>query len=467
MIWDLSPLTALSGLSELYISNTLVEDLTPLTALPGLTKLSVRDTMIEDLTPLAKLTRLSGLSLDNTMINDLIPLTALTSLVALYFDNTEVTDLTPLVGLTGLRRLSLIHTPVIDLRPLSHLRKLADEPAPMGLDFSDTAATDVDPRIAEIANMEDPASRARELFAYLETWVPPGEVGVHSVVEREPLLPVSRPAPVQPIVSDSRISLAASPEVLPSTNAVARAEEGWLALAEFRASFGSSFHIENYAPLPAILKDFDRAMGADYASCRPIAIGMHGQRIIAQSRDKGLLETLPMGAEPELKAFAAAIATFVERFPDWQEYNADTPPEADAGLTDEDRSAFAGVDDAVAQTPQADAAYKEEFHVTVKVGSDQKATGVEVHGLDSSTRELALGLAQDVLSKIKSGEIARKQTEEMARVGATELAKIKWYAGGFTLDALHRASPSLRKLAKQRPKSFGWLTAVLDYFGTP
>ncbi len=44
-----------------------------------------------------------------------------------------------------------------------------------GLHFKDTAATKADPRIAEIAEIENAAERALTLFAYLEDWVPPGQ----------------------------------------------------------------------------------------------------------------------------------------------------------------------------------------------------------------------------------------------------------------------------------------------------
>ncbi len=468
-ITDLSPLTALTGLTELTLNNTQISDLSPLSGLTGLTRLSLSDTQISDLSPLSGLTRLTELFLDDTRISDLSRLTALTGLTTLYLSNTRISDLTPLASLNALTCLYLDNSAALDLRPLRGLAALGEHPTIGGLTFRGTPATRADAGIKEIAKIEDNGTRARELFAHLENWKPPVGAGLEAIIlaPSKPTFPASLPAPVLPVVTEERIGLAKGPDVLAASNANTRAQQGWLALSEFRASFGGSFHIENYAPLPAILRDFDRAMGANFASCRPIAVGMHGQRIIAQSYDKGLLETLPSGAGAELKAFAAAIATFVERFPDWQAYNADTPSDAEHGMTDQDRSAFAAVDQVVDDTPQADQDFKDEFHAIVSLGSDSKATEIEMKGLDSSTRELALALGQVALREIKSGASLRRETEEMARVGQGEWAKIKWYAGGFTLDALQRASPSLRLLAKNRPKSFGWLTALLDYAGTP
>lgn len=176
-ITDLTPLIPLTGLSRLHLGNTPIADLTPVTALVKLRALFLTSTKITDLTPLTALTGLRELYLDNTQITDLTPLTALSRLGTLSLDNTQIKDLTPLTALNELRTHFLDDTPIIDFRPLSELTRWDVAPFPSGLSFQDTLATRADPRIAEIAAIEDPAIRARELFAYLETWVPPGEAG--------------------------------------------------------------------------------------------------------------------------------------------------------------------------------------------------------------------------------------------------------------------------------------------------
>jgi hypothetical protein len=120
-LFDLSPLSALAGLIELSLRNTLVSDLSPISGLKGLQILYVNNTRVSDLSPLLKLNGLQTLSIDNTPVSDLSPLSKLTGLRQLSFDNTDVSDLSPLSALMGLRTLYLRNTPVSDLSPLSKL----------------------------------------------------------------------------------------------------------------------------------------------------------------------------------------------------------------------------------------------------------------------------------------------------------------------------------------------------------
>ncbi|MGQ0611784.1 MAG: leucine-rich repeat domain-containing protein [Paracoccaceae bacterium] len=109
-----------------------------------------------------------------TQVSDITALAGLGALTSLYLGDTQVSDIPALAGLTALTRLDLDHTQVLDLRPLRGLHALVTNPEYGGLTFTDCAAAKADPRIAEIAGIRDPATRARELFAYLEDWVPPG-----------------------------------------------------------------------------------------------------------------------------------------------------------------------------------------------------------------------------------------------------------------------------------------------------
>ena len=172
---DLAPLQGLTGLRGFQLDNTVVSDLAPLRGLTELQELWLNNTQVSNLAPLQGLTGLQELWLNNTtLLSDLAPLQGMRGLRTLRLDNTQVGNLAPLRGLTGLQTLLLERTRVLDLRPLAGLRRLAEEPRYGGLWFRGIPAT-ADPKIAEIAEIEDDAKRAKALFALLEAgWEPPG-----------------------------------------------------------------------------------------------------------------------------------------------------------------------------------------------------------------------------------------------------------------------------------------------------
>ena len=175
-VTDLTPLARMVGMTELWLGHTKVTDLTPLAGLVGVTLLWLGHTKVTDLTPLAGLVGMEGLYLDNTGVTDLTPLAGMLGMTGLSLTNTGVTDLTPLTGLLEMAALWLDDCAVSDLRPIRAMEKLVSEPFPGGLSFSGCAATKLDGRIAEIAKMKDASERAKALFAYLQDWLPPGEV---------------------------------------------------------------------------------------------------------------------------------------------------------------------------------------------------------------------------------------------------------------------------------------------------
>lgn len=221
---DLSPLFGLTRLTTLFLSNTKVSDLGPLSGLTRLTKLGLNETQVSDLTPLSSMAWLTELVLDDTPVSDLGPLSGQSELRRLVLGSTQVSDLSPLSGLVGLTTLTLDHAPVSDLGPLSGLtgltglwlgntlvsdlrpirglRQLMASPEFDGLTFQNCSAAKSDARIAEIAEIENNAERARTLFDYLETWVPPGEVAVDTPPPPDALLPV--------YALDDRLEVAAS-----------------------------------------------------------------------------------------------------------------------------------------------------------------------------------------------------------------------------------------------------------------
>ena len=181
---DIAPLSGLTALVGLELSDTLIgletgdteaADLSHLSGLTRLTDLRLSRTGVASIAPLSALRALTVLRLEGTEVRDLTPLEGLVALTDLRLNDTAVSDLMPLSGLAGLMELRLDGSRVFDLRPLRPLWRLISEYGHDGLSFKNTAATTAVPRIAEIAEIDDPAERARTLFAYLEDWAPPSE----------------------------------------------------------------------------------------------------------------------------------------------------------------------------------------------------------------------------------------------------------------------------------------------------
>ena len=199
---DITPIGHLKGLEILWLDDTQVFDLAALSGLANLKELWVGNTQVRDLSPLAGLDMFEALGLDKTLVSDLAPLAGLTKLKVLLLNNIEVRDLAPLRELTGLQSLRLDNTQVLDLRPLIRLRKLADEPNYRGLTFTNIPAT-ADPKIAEIAEIEDAATRAKALFELLDAgWEPPAAVEPVPL-EPDPLL--------RSILIDGKLEIAPDP----------------------------------------------------------------------------------------------------------------------------------------------------------------------------------------------------------------------------------------------------------------
>lgn len=174
---NLGPLTKLEALTYLDFSGTYVKDISPLTHLNNLTTLKMSHTRVTDFSPLSAIRTLVNLDLYNTWITDLVPLSPLTAVTTLILSRARITDLSPLVGLTGL---------------LTPGQSSLDNPTP-GLHFDKTPACDA-PRIAEIADIKDPALRVRTLFDYLKT-------GRSPVPEDSTLVPAYRVHDTGPISS--------------------------------------------------------------------------------------------------------------------------------------------------------------------------------------------------------------------------------------------------------------------------
>ncbi len=138
MVTDLEPLTKLSGLTSLNLSNTQVTDLMPLRNLNALERLNISETRVSILDPLKYCNYIKELNLSNTAITNISILASYPALEALDISSTGISDLTPLTELTNLRELQMNQTKVKDLTPLAGLKNLTL------LDFSNTPVTSLD-----------------------------------------------------------------------------------------------------------------------------------------------------------------------------------------------------------------------------------------------------------------------------------------------------------------------------------
>jgi Leucine-rich repeat (LRR) protein len=125
-ISDVTPLTALTNLDTLALTNNQISDITPLAGLTNLTTLSLIDNQISDTTPLAGLTNLTNLGLMDNQISDLSPLAGLNNIMYLGLSQNQISDITPLATLTKLHVLYLFNNQISDLSPLAGLTNLTE-----------------------------------------------------------------------------------------------------------------------------------------------------------------------------------------------------------------------------------------------------------------------------------------------------------------------------------------------------
>ncbi len=99
---DISAVSSLSDLRELYIDQTNCNDLSPIAGLQQLQTLDCGETQVSDLSPIAGLQQLQHLNCSSTRVDDLSPIAGLQHLKALHCHDTQVSDLSPLIGLSNL-----------------------------------------------------------------------------------------------------------------------------------------------------------------------------------------------------------------------------------------------------------------------------------------------------------------------------------------------------------------------------
>ncbi|MCX7367400.1 MAG: leucine-rich repeat domain-containing protein [Alphaproteobacteria bacterium] len=136
---DLAPIAGLRQLQHLYCSATKVNDLSPIAGLPRLQNLYCSSNKVSDLSPVAGLRQLQALACSSTQVRDLSPIAGLQQLQRLDCGFTPVSDLSPIAGLQQLQRLNCTFTQISDLSPIARLQQLQQ------LDCSYTLVSDLSP----------------------------------------------------------------------------------------------------------------------------------------------------------------------------------------------------------------------------------------------------------------------------------------------------------------------------------
>ena len=123
-IEDLSPVRNLNKLKVLRANSTLIEDISAMKYNITLEELEVANTSIEDLSVLASLRNLQKLNLANTQVNRLTNLKSCQSLVSLNLGGTRIANIGILQDLPQLKVLDISNTAVRDLGPIANMKDL-------------------------------------------------------------------------------------------------------------------------------------------------------------------------------------------------------------------------------------------------------------------------------------------------------------------------------------------------------
>ena len=89
---DAEPISRLTNLEYLDLSDSKIDDLSPLNGLHNLKSLNISNTVVSDLTPLANNKNLRELNIENTKVKSLLPLHEINSITKIYANGSEVTS---------------------------------------------------------------------------------------------------------------------------------------------------------------------------------------------------------------------------------------------------------------------------------------------------------------------------------------------------------------------------------------
>lgn len=125
-IEDISALKYCITLEELEVANTNINDLSVLASLRNLKKLNVANTMITQLNQLKNCPNLTSVNLGGSKIFNIVSLRELTQLNNVDISNTIVRDLSPIESLKELQSLNISGTAISNLQALSQMENLRE-----------------------------------------------------------------------------------------------------------------------------------------------------------------------------------------------------------------------------------------------------------------------------------------------------------------------------------------------------
>ncbi len=123
-IEDISPLSGLTKLKSLDLSNNQITDISALSGLTELETLTLYNNQITDISALSGMANLTSLDMEQNQITDITPLSGLTGLKSLVLSSNRITGTSALSTLTGLESLTLSRSGLTEIPALTDLPNL-------------------------------------------------------------------------------------------------------------------------------------------------------------------------------------------------------------------------------------------------------------------------------------------------------------------------------------------------------
>lgn len=143
----IAPLSQLTNLKRLDMSDTNIDDIKPIRNLTKLEELNISNTPVENLEALKYAHALRYLELQNTAVTNLATVERLTKLHLLNISDTDIRDLKPISGLPELKVLNIANTPLFTLNGLTPIKSLEE------VNFTSTSINNLTP-LSELEKLQ-------------------------------------------------------------------------------------------------------------------------------------------------------------------------------------------------------------------------------------------------------------------------------------------------------------------------